>query len=86
MAKTYRIQRTKERTGDFSVTAPMTIAEAVKYYAYTLEKGASWQHEPGNAKINREPKTIASLIKNLNNAVNNAAANGYASETYSIVA
>jgi hypothetical protein len=47
-----------------------------------LECGASWQHETGNKKINQKPKSIASLITNLNNAVNNTAANGYASISY----
>lgn len=61
---------------------PLTVEEAVEYYGYTLEKGASWQHEKGNKKINRNPKTIKSLLTNLNNAVNNAAANGYAGEYY----
>lgn len=63
-------------------TRPLTIAEAVSYYGYTLEVGASWQHEKGNKKINRNPTTLKSLLTNLNNAVNNAAANGYAAEHY----
>jgi hypothetical protein len=67
------------------VSRPLTIAEAVEYYGYTLEKGASWQHEKGNKKINRNPSTIKSLLTNLNNAVNNAAANGYAGEYYTAV-
>lgn len=62
---------------------PLTLAEAIEYYGYTLEKGASWQHEKGNKKINRAPKTIQSLITNLNNAENNAAANGYSGASYS---
>lgn len=56
---------------------PMTIAEAVQYYGYTLEVGASWQHEQGNKKINRNPTTLKSLLSNLTNAVNNSARNGY---------
>lgn len=55
---------------------PLTIAEAVNYYSYTLEKGASWSHEKGNKKINQNPKTIVSLISNLINATCNTAANG----------
>jgi hypothetical protein len=64
------------------VSRPLTVTEAVEYYGYTLEKGASWQHEKGNKKINRNPTTIRSLLSNLNNAVNNAAQNGYAGECY----
>ena len=66
-----------------SETDPMTLQEAVKYFAYTLSAGASYAHEKGNKKINCEPKTIKSLISNLNNVVNNSAANGYAGITYS---
>ena len=62
---------------DCSYTSrPLTLAEAVEYYSYTLECGASWQHEKGNKKINRHPTTIRSLITNLNNASNNSARNG----------
>jgi ribosomal protein L22 len=85
MAKTYTFVRTKSRTGETYETRPMTIDEAVEYYSYTLEKGAAWQHEQGNKKINRNPKSAVALVKNLNNAVNNAAANGYAGETYSVI-
>jgi hypothetical protein len=55
---------------------PLTIAEAIEYYGYTLEVGASWSHEKGNRKINRNPTTIKSLLTALNNASNNAARNG----------
>lgn len=58
-----------------------TIPELVKYFSYTLLVGESWQHEKGNKKINRNPKTIKSLVNNLNNAKRNAAANG-APDTY----
>ena len=56
---------------------PLTIAEAVQYYGYTLEVGASWAHEKGNKKINRTPTTLKSLLTNLTNAGNNSARNGY---------
>lgn len=62
-----------------------TLEELIQCHSYTLECGASYQHERGNRKINRNPKTISSLISNLNNAVNNSASNGYAGKTYSIV-
>ena len=54
-----------------------TIAELTEAYRYTLEVGADWSHEKGNKKINQSPKTIKSLVTNLENACNNAAANGY---------
>jgi hypothetical protein len=54
------------------------------YFGYTLECGQSWEREKGNKKINRNPKTAKSLVTNLNNAVNNSAANGYSSTSYSL--
>ena len=60
-----------------------TIEQLVAAFSYTLECGACYSHESGNAKINRKPGTIGSLIKNLNTAVNNAAANGYSNKRYS---
>jgi hypothetical protein len=62
-----------------------TLEELIKYFSYTLEVGASWQYERGNKKINRNPKTIASLVSNLYNAKNNAAANGYSGYSFSVV-
>ena len=54
-----------------------TLQDLVSYFAYTLEVGQSWQHEKGNRKINRNPKNIKSLVTNIQNAKDNAAANGY---------
>jgi hypothetical protein len=72
---------TRHRSGTTSaITAELDVL--IHAHAYTLECGASWQHEKGNKKINQKPKSIASLITNLNNAVNNTAANGYASISY----
>ena len=74
--KRYVITSTRPLSGRSYKSEPLTIAEAVKYYGYTLECGESWQHEKGNKKINRNPKTIKSLITNLNKASNNSARNG----------
>jgi hypothetical protein len=82
MSKTFTVTMTRERTGTETLFVG-TISELVEKFAYTLECGAGYSHEKGNAKINRRPATIVSLIKNLNNAVTNSAANGYASHTYS---
>jgi hypothetical protein len=85
MAKTFTITKTRHRTGQTYVQTG-TLDELVKCYSYTLECGASYSHEKGNSKINRSPKTAKSLVSNLNNAVNNSAANGYAGETYELSA
>jgi len=75
-AKRYVITSTRPMSGRSYKSRPLTVEEAVDYYGYTLECGASWQHEKGNKKINRKPTTIKSLISNLNNAANNTARNG----------
>ena len=85
MAKQFKIIKTKHRNGRAYESDVGTVAELVKYYSYTLECGASWQHEKGNKKINCNPKTIKSLVNNLNAAVNNSAANGYAGESFEYV-
>jgi hypothetical protein len=53
---------------------PLTLAEAVDYYRYTLSAGKSYQHERGNKKVNTAPTTIKGLITALNNAAYNCSA------------
>ena len=48
-----------------------TIEELTEYFSYTLECGASWQNERGCRKVNKNPKTIKSLINAVNNAFDN---------------
>ena len=62
-----------------------TLKELTKANSYRLECGKSWQHERGRAKISLNPRTIDSLITNLNNATDNCAANGSSSESYHLV-
>ena len=62
-----------------------TLEDLIDVYSYTLQKGADYQDERGNKKIDTKPKNIKALITNLNNAVKNAAANGNSSVTYSLV-
>lgn len=73
---THRNERETPHTG--------TLAELIQYHAYTLEVGESYQREKGNKKINRNPKSIKTLITNLNNAKSNAAANGNSSTHYTL--
>lgn len=82
--KTFSISRVRDRGG--AITLYGTVAELTQKFSATLECGASYQHEKGNKKINRTPRGIKSLISNLNNAVNNSAANGYAGEHFVLVA
>lgn len=84
-AKIFTVESYRSRNGS-TTRFTGTIEELVtKTFSYTLECGASYQHEKGNKKINRNPKSITALITNLNNAVNNSAANGYAGVTYTDV-
>jgi hypothetical protein len=65
-------------------TTSGTLAELIDSFGYTLETGASYQREPGNKKINRNPRNIKSFVANLNNAKSNAAANGESDTYYSL--
>jgi hypothetical protein len=79
--KTYKIVKTDYNKGR-SYEYAGTLLELIDVFAYTLDVGFSYQHEKGNKKINCNPKTIKSLITNLNNASNNAARNGYSGVGY----
>ena len=74
--KRFVISQTCPLSGRTYNSRPLTVEEAVKQYSYTLSCGAGYAHERGNKKINLAPKTIKSLITNLNNASSNSAANG----------
>ena len=81
----YRI--TKNKSSRFSAevrTSSLegTLTELIQAYGYTLETGASYAHEKGNSKINRNPKTIEQLVTNLAKAADNAAKNGYSGISY----
>jgi hypothetical protein len=76
MSKQFIITSSNPYTGRNTTNRPLTLTEAIEYFAYTLEVGASWSHEKGNKKINKTPTTIKGLITNLNNASNNTARDG----------
>lgn len=80
--KRYVFTKTRFMTGRTYVTDPLTLAEAIKYYSYTLECGDSYYYEKGAKKVNRNPKTVKSLLTSLNNAAHNT--NG-GNEFYSYV-
>jgi len=81
MAKEITIIKTsiKTRNGNDSEIVGTVEYLVNSYFGYTLEVGQSWEHEKGNRKINRNPKSGKSLVDNLNKAVTNSAANGYSS-------
>ena len=83
MAKTYTIIKT--RRGKETVISGTLEYLVNDYFGYTLEVGKSWEHEKGNRKVNINPKTGAALVKSLNIAVDNAAANGYSGVSFELV-
>ena len=80
--KTFTIEKHTIRS---TSTYTGTVQELVEKFSYTLDCGRSYEREKGNKKINTNPKSIKSLVSNLNNAVNNSAANGYSSTVYVLV-
>jgi len=84
--KIFKVVETKRST--FGNSEPRvysqvgTLDELIQAYSYSLEVGQSWEHEQGNKKINRNPRGIKTLVTNLYNAANNAAANGYSGRTF----
>lgn len=85
--KTYTIRTTRIRHDGSVVKHDYTgtLEQLTQDFSYTLLKGQSWEHERGNRKINTQPKTIRSLITNLNNAEDNASRTGYGSTAYDLV-
>jgi len=62
-----------------------TLEELIDAYSYTLEVGRSWQWEKGNKKIPITFKTPEKLVNALNDAVDNAAANGYSGKYFRVM-
>lgn len=61
-----------------------TLEKLTKDFSYTLECGKSYERESGNKKINMTPRTIGSLITNLNNASDNSSSNGCSNKCYEL--
>lgn len=79
------VTRRYRRVGADSITEYTdTLENLIQTFKYSLETGESYQHEKGNKKINTNPKSIKSLITNLNNAIDNAAMNGCGNTSYSL--
>ncbi len=85
LPKVYKVVMSKSGRGGDTRTYDQvgTLPELIKAYSYTLEVGASWAHEKGNFKINENPKSVKTLVKNLYNAKNNAAADGWSGCSFS---
>jgi len=81
MAKKYRVTVSRPQRKDMQHEG--TLEELIQCFSHTLAVGVSWEHEKGNKKINRNPKSIKALVTALYNAKNNAANNGYSGYSYS---
>jgi len=64
------------RNYDPMILGPYTLPEAINAFSYTLECGSAYEHEKGNKKINRNPKSFKTLVINLNKASDNSAMSG----------
>lgn len=85
MTKVYTIKHTRMSTGT-ERTQTGTLAELIDAYGYTLKCGKAYERERGNAKINMSPRTVGSLVTNLNRAINNSSSLGSANGFYELVA
>ena len=61
-----------------------TIEELIETFKYTLECGASWQHEKRCRKVNTNPKTIKGLLTALSNSVCNTQGSCFNPDRYYI--
>lgn len=84
MTKVYTIKHTRMTTGT-ERTQTGTLADLIDAYSYTLKCGKAYEHERGNAKINMSPRTVESLVTNLNRAINNSSRLGSANCFYELV-
>jgi len=80
--KTYTVEVFRSTNRISIVTG--TVAELTRHFMYTLQAGASYQHERGNKKINLAPKNITALLANLNKASANVSCNGSRNKTYAL--
>ncbi|HPM74176.1 MAG TPA: hypothetical protein PLA71_00475 [Saccharofermentans sp.] len=81
--KIYTIKQIRSN-GKFSFKSG-TLPELIEYYSNTLKAGESYQNERGRKKINTKPRTIEDLVKNIQNAKKNTAANGISNVFFDLV-
>ena len=68
MAKTYTIVKTIKYGMHSDITYTGTLSELIEFFNHTLYLGDLVSYKKYSKKINRIPKTIKSLLTNLNNA------------------
>ena len=84
--KIYTIEVTRIRLSRPSTETRYTgtVDELKKKFRYTLDCGASYNGERGCKKVNPDPKSIKSLVDNLNKAAENCCTH-YQDHYYSLV-
>lgn len=75
-AKEYTIIKTRGRTG-VQTKFTGTLEKLTEDFSYTLQCGNSW-----NPKINRNPRTISSLVNNLNRSIAETQRGSYTPDDY----
>ncbi len=81
---TIEVTRIRLRGGD-SITSceTGTLEELKEEFRYTLDCGSSYNGQRGCKKVNPDPKSIKSLVDNLNKAAENCCAH-YQDRYYSL--
>lgn len=69
------------RTTEYTGTLEHLVNDV---FGYTLECGASWQHEKGCRKVNTNPKSGKGLVAALNNASHNTMGSCYDPDWYEL--
>ena len=82
--RVYKIKIINTTNNTYTI-AEGTVEELIKGFQYTLISGESYQYAKGNKKVNTKPRTIKSLIRNLNKADKNRSWCGYPSYKYELV-
>lgn len=82
---TIEVTRIRLRGGD-SITSceTGTLEDLKEEFRYTLDCGASYNGQRGCKKVNTDPKSIKSLVDNLNKAAENCCTH-YQDRYYSLV-
>lgn len=81
--KKYTIEFNKYR--ECNIQYRGNLHELIDYFNDLLEEGKLYENERYNRKITTNPKSIRSLIINLNNSKNNASRNGHTNDNYHLI-
>lgn len=83
--RVYRVRRTRAKDRGYYTEYVGTLAQLKETFGYELFVGKQYEREKGNKRINMYPGSVRSLVTNLNNAANNAAADGYSGVLFELI-